>query len=82
MSIFRGFPIIRAKRLRRNNRNEHPDADGSFEAVPKKARKGFLPLFFIRLGFTLFCAGMSVGAKLGNGPDLGGFVWTGMFFTG
>ncbi len=52
MSIFRGFPIISAKRLRRNDRNEHPDADGSFEAASKKARKGFLPLFFILLGFA------------------------------
>jgi cytosine permease len=27
------------------------------------------------LGFTFFSASMSVGAKLGNGLDLGGFVW-------
>ena len=82
MSIFRGFPIIRAKRLRRNDRNEHPDADGSFESEPKKARKGFLPPVLHPAGVHLFCAGMSVGAKLGNGPDLCGFVWAGMFFTG
>ena len=54
---------------------QHTDADFSFEAVPKKARKGFLPMFFIMLGFTFFSASMSVGAKLGNGLDLSGFVW-------
>ena len=59
-----------------NNQNQqHKDTDYSFEAVPQKARKGFLPMFFIMLGFTFFSASMSVGAKLGNGLDLGGFVW-------
>ncbi len=57
------------------NTKQHTDADFSFEAVPKKARKGFLPMFFIMLGFTFFSASMSVGAKLGNGLDLSGFVW-------
>ena len=54
---------------------QHKDTDYSFEAVPQKARKGFLPMFFIMLGFTFFSASMSVGAKLGNGLDLSGFVW-------
>ena len=58
-----------------NRKQQHKDTDYSFEAVPKKARKGFLPMFFIMLGFTFFSASMSVGAKLGNGLDLGGFVW-------
>ena len=56
-------------------KQQHADVDYSFEPVPKKARKGFLPMFFIMLGFTFFSASMSVGAKLGNGLDLGGFVW-------
>ena len=56
-------------------KNQHKDVDYSFEPVPGKARKGFLPMFFIMLGFTFFSASMSVGAKLGNGLDLGGFVW-------
>ena len=56
-------------------KQQHTDVDYSFEPVPKKARKGFLPMFFIMLGFTFFSASMSVGAKLGNGLDLGGFVW-------
>lgn len=56
-------------------KQQHTDVDYSFEPVPKKARKGFVPMFFIMLGFTFFSASMSVGAKLGNGLDLGGFVW-------
>lgn len=31
-------------------------------------------MFFIMLGFTFFSASMSVGAKLGNGLDLTGFI--------
>ncbi len=55
--------------------NQHIDADYSLENVPSSARKGFWPMFFIMLGFTFFSASMSVGAKLGNGLDLTGFVW-------
>lgn len=50
------------------------DADYSLEAVPETARKGFRSMFFVMLGFTFFSASMSVGAKLGNGLDLSGFV--------
>ena len=51
------------------------DADYSLEPVPQTARKRFWPMFFIMLGFTFFSASMSVGAKLGNGLDLSGFIW-------
>lgn len=54
----------------------HMDQDYSLERVPQTARKGFWPMFFIMLGFTFFSASMSVGAKLGNGMDLSGFVWS------
>lgn len=52
------------------------DADYSLEAVPESARKGFSSMFFVMLGFTFFSASMSVGAKLGNGLDLSGFIWS------
>lgn len=52
------------------------DHDYTFDKVPQSARKSFLPMFFILLGFTFFSASMSVGAKLGNGLDLTGFVWS------
>lgn len=51
------------------------DADYSLEAVPESARKGFWNMFFVMVGFTFFSASMSVGAKLGNGLDLSGFIW-------
>lgn len=50
------------------------DTDYSHGAVPIEARKGFWAMFFVMLGFTFFSASMSVGAKLGNGLDLKGFV--------
>ena len=54
---------------------EKVDADYSLEAVPESARKGFWNMFFVMAGFTFFSASMSVGAKLGNGLDLSGFIW-------
>ncbi len=51
------------------------DDDYSLEAVPAQARKGFGSMFVVMMGFTFFSASMSVGAKLGNGLDLSGFVW-------
>ena len=54
---------------------QHVDLDYSLECVPTSARKNFGPMFFIMLGFTFFSASMSVGAKLGNGLDLSGFIW-------
>ena len=60
--------------VKENTKQAHVDTDYSLESVPKTARKGFLPMFFIMLGFTFFSASMSVGAKLGNGLDLTGFM--------
>ncbi|MBO4837713.1 MAG: cytosine permease [Clostridia bacterium] len=54
----------------------HTDQDYTFEGVPREARKKFWPMFFIMLGFTFFSASMSVGAKLGNGLGLNGFIWS------
>lgn len=58
----------------KNQKKQTVDADYSLEAVPASARKGFWNMFFVMLGFTFFSASMSVGAKLGNGLDLSGFV--------
>ena len=51
------------------------DSDYAFEAVPLTARRGFWAVGFVMLGFTFFSASMTVGANLGNGLDLPGFVW-------
>lgn len=50
------------------------DIDYTTEAVPKTARKGFLAMFFIMLGFTFFSASMWTGVDLANGLDLKGFI--------
>ena len=54
------------------------DQDFSFEAVPLTRRRGFWRVGFVMLGFTFFSASMSVGANLGNGVDLTGFIWAAM----
>lgn len=52
------------------------DSSKDFErsVVPDSARKGFLSLFFVMMGFTFFSASMSVGARLGNGLSLPDFT--------
>jgi len=55
-------------------KNRKPDSDFTFSPVPDSSRKAFLPMFFIMLGFTFTSASMSVGARLGNGLDLTGFL--------
>ncbi len=50
------------------------DGDYSFEPVPLSARKGFIPLLFVMMGFTFNSTGMNVGAKMGAGADMTEFV--------
>ena len=57
------------------NKNKVIDQDYSLEKVPQNARKGFMTMFVVMLGFTFFSASMSVGAKMGNGLDLTNFIW-------
>ena len=54
---------------------KHADVDFSLERVPLTARKSFIAMFVIMLGFTFFSASMSVGAKMANGLDLTQFIW-------
>lgn len=54
--------------------NKKVDVDYTNEVVPAKARKGFLPMFAIMLGFTFFSASMWTGVDLANGLDLKGFM--------
>lgn len=54
--------------------NKKVDVDYTNEVVPVKARKGFLPMFAIMLGFTFFSASMWTGVDLANGLDFKGFM--------
>lgn len=57
-----------------SNTTAAQDSDFSLEPVPLTARRSFWAVGFVMLGFTFFSASMSVGAKLGNGLDLTGFI--------
>ncbi len=54
--------------------NKKVDADYADSAVPSSARRSFLTMFMIMLGFTFFSASMWVGQQLADGLDLGGFI--------
>lgn len=55
--------------------NATKDADYALQAVPENARKSFLSMFVIMMGFTFFSASMSVGGQLGVGLNMSSFVW-------
>lgn len=50
------------------------DIDYAENAVPTTARRSFLTMFMIMLGFTFFSASMWVGQQLADGLDLTGFI--------
>lgn len=50
------------------------DHDYSLMPVPKFARRRFMTMFMIMLGFTFFSASMWTGQQLGDGLDLSGFI--------
>lgn len=54
--------------------NTKVDVDYADSAVPSSARRSFLTMFMIMLGFTFFSASMWVGQQLADGLDLGGFI--------
>jgi len=57
-----------------NKQTKKVDIDYANEAVPASARKGFIPMFAIMLGFTFFSASMWTGVDLANGLDFAGFM--------
>ncbi len=57
------------------NKKQHVDHDYARQRVPASARKSFLSMFVVMLGFTFFSASMSVGARMGNGLSFTDFVW-------
>ena len=51
------------------------DVDHSTIAVPQSERRSFVNMLFLMLGFTFCSSSMMVGARLGNGFDLSGFIY-------
>ena len=70
----REVPSLKAETVK----DQHIDRDYVFERVPQTSRKGFWPMLFIMLGFTFCSSSMTVGAKLGNGLDLYGYLFSTM----
>ena len=57
-----------------NNQTNEKRQDFELQAVPDSARKGFLPMFMIMMGFTFFSASMSAGGQLGVGLNMTKFI--------
>lgn len=55
--------------------NKPIDVDHSTVSVPLGERRSFVNMLFLMLGFTFCSSSMMVGAKLGNGFDLEGFIY-------
>ena len=57
-----------------SNQTAKVDIDYTNERVPQEARRGFLKMFMIMMGFTFFSASMWVGQKLAEGLDFQQFI--------
>ena len=50
------------------------DQDFALEPIPKEHRRGFIPMFFVMLGFTFFSSSMVAGGTLGQGLNMKEFI--------
>lgn len=57
-----------------NTPNSSTDIDHANVMVPTNQRRSFVNMLFLMLGFTFCSSSMMVGARLGNGFDLWGFI--------
>lgn len=57
-----------------NTPNSSTDIDHANVMVPTNQRRSFVNMLFLMLGFTFCSSSMMVGARLGNGFDLRGFI--------
>ncbi|WP_339226622.1 cytosine permease [Oceanobacillus sp. FSL K6-2867] len=53
---------------------EYVDVDYTLTHVPKNARKGWVPIFAVLLGFTFIVTTMAAGANLGTSMPLGDLI--------
>lgn len=56
------------------SKKQHQDQDYSLEAIPSSAKKGFIPMLVVMLGFTFFSASMLAGGTLGTSLSIGKFM--------
>ena len=57
-----------------NNKQQHQDHDYSLEAIPQVAKKGFLSMLVVMLGFAFFSASMLAGGNIGTSLNMGDFI--------
>ncbi|MEG1409413.1 MAG: cytosine permease [Terrisporobacter sp.] len=55
-------------------KQKHQDHDYSLEAIPRNAKKGFLSMLVVMLGFAFFSASMLAGGNIGTNLNMGDFV--------
>ena len=60
--------------MQTNSETKTVDIDYSEVPVPQSARRSFVTMFMIMLGFTFFSASMWVGQQLADGLDFSGFI--------
>lgn len=53
---------------------KHQDHDFSLEAIPQNAKKGFISMLVVMLGFTFFSASMLAGGTLGTSLSMDKFL--------
>ncbi|MGL5314542.1 MAG: cytosine permease [Peptostreptococcaceae bacterium] len=53
---------------------KHQDHDYSLEAIPNSAKKGFMSMLVVMLGFTFFSASMLAGGTLGTSLSMNKFL--------
>ncbi|MEG1311340.1 MAG: cytosine permease [Romboutsia sp.] len=58
---------------------KHQDHDYSLEAIPNSAKKGFLSMLVVMLGFTFFSASMLAGGTLGTSLSIDKFILAVLF---
>lgn len=56
------------------NKTQHQDHDYSLEAIPQEAKKGFLSMLVVMLGFAFFSASMLAGGNIGTSLNIGDFI--------
>lgn len=56
------------------SKKQHQDHDYSLESIPQEAKKGFLSMLVVMLGFAFFSASMLAGGNIGTSLNMADFI--------
>ena len=56
------------------SKKQHQDHDYSLESIPQEAKKGFLSMLVVMLGFAFFSASMLAGGNIGTSLNMTDFI--------